>query len=145
MKDSELIQKMHSGNKEAVSIIVERYYADIYRFCLYMVQTENDAYDIAQETFLKFMKYGTSYKHHNLKYVNEQYECCSNKKFMKVLETIARMNGNEEVYIEDMYACKKEARNYYLSELMMCFNFVFNEMCHGTGSAAGCDFNSEEE
>ena len=39
MKDSELIQKMHSGNKEAVSIIVERYYADIYRFCLYMVQT----------------------------------------------------------------------------------------------------------
>ena len=33
MKDSELIQKMHSGNKEAVSIIVERYYADIYRFC----------------------------------------------------------------------------------------------------------------
>ena len=57
MKDSELIQKMHSGNKEAVSIIVERYYADIYRFCLYMVQ----------ETFLKFMKYGTSYKHHNLK------------------------------------------------------------------------------
>ena len=67
MKDSELIQKMHSGNKEAVSIIVERYYADIYRLCLYMVQTENDAYDIAQETFLKFMKYGTSYKHHNLK------------------------------------------------------------------------------
>lgn len=67
MKDSELIQKVHSGNKEAVGIIIERYYADIYRFCLYMVQTEDDAYDIAQETFLKFMKYGTSHKHHNLK------------------------------------------------------------------------------
>lgn len=39
----------------------------------------------------------------------------------------------------------RERRNYYLSELMMCFNFVFNEMCHGTGSAAGCDFNNEEE
>ena len=35
MKDSELIQKVHSGNKEAVGIIIERYYADIYRFCLY--------------------------------------------------------------------------------------------------------------
>lgn len=67
MKDSKLIQKVHSGNKEAVGIIIERYYADIYRFCLYLVQTEDDAYDIAQETFLKFMKYGTSYKHHNLK------------------------------------------------------------------------------
>ncbi len=32
------------------------------------------------------------------------------------------------------------------SELMMnAFNFVFDEMCHGTGSAAGCDFNNEEE
>lgn len=26
MKDSELIQKVHSGNKEAVGIIIERYY-----------------------------------------------------------------------------------------------------------------------
>ena len=67
MKDSELIQKVHSGNKEAVGIIIEQYYADIYRFCLYMVQTNEDAYDSAQETFLKFIKYGTSYKHHNLK------------------------------------------------------------------------------
>ena len=67
MKDNELIKKVHSGNKEAVGMIVERYYADIYRFCFYMVQTEEDAYDITQETFLKFMRYGTSYKHRNLK------------------------------------------------------------------------------
>ena len=55
MKDSELIQKVDSGNKEAVGSIIERYYADIYRFCLYMVQTEDDAYDIAQETFWNFL------------------------------------------------------------------------------------------
>ena len=57
MKDSKLIQKLHSGDKEAAGIIIERYYEDIYRFCLYMVQIEADAYDITQETFLKFMKY----------------------------------------------------------------------------------------
>lgn len=67
MKDSKLIQKLHSGDKEAAGIIIERYYEDIYRFCLYMVQIEADAYDITQETFLKFMKYGSSYKHNNLK------------------------------------------------------------------------------
>ena len=61
MKDSELIQKVHSGNKEAVGIIIEQYYADIYRFCLYMVQTNEDAYDIAQETFLKFIKIIVNY------------------------------------------------------------------------------------
>ena len=67
MKDSELIHKVHSGDKEAAGMIIERYYADIFRFSLYMVQTEEDAYDITQETFLKFMKYGASYKHNNLK------------------------------------------------------------------------------
>ncbi len=67
MKDSKLIQKLHSGDKEAAGIIIERYYEDIYRFCLYMVQIEADAYDITQESFLKFMKYGSSYKDNNLK------------------------------------------------------------------------------
>ena len=67
MKDSELIRKLHNGDKEAAGLMIERYYADIYRFCLYMVQSEEDAYDIAQESFLKFIKYGTSYHHQNLK------------------------------------------------------------------------------
>lgn len=67
MKDKELMQKVHSGNKEALGVIIDRYYADIFRFCLYMIREENDAYDIAQETFLKFIKYGSSYRHNNLK------------------------------------------------------------------------------
>lgn len=48
------------------------------------------------------------------------------------------MNGNEEVYIEIcMPAIKKQG---IIWVIMMCFNFVFNEMCHGTGSAANCDY-----
>ena len=67
MTDSDLIQKIHNGDQEAAGILIERYYADIYHFCLYMVQSEEDAYDITQETLLKFVKYGTSYQHRNLK------------------------------------------------------------------------------
>ena len=67
MKERELIQKLHNGDKEAAGLIIERYYVDIYRFCLYMVQSEEDAYDIAQESLLKFIKYGTFYHHQNLK------------------------------------------------------------------------------
>ena len=59
MKESELMRKLHNGDKEAAGLIIERYYADIYRFCLYMVQSKEDAYDITQESFLKFIKYGT--------------------------------------------------------------------------------------
>jgi len=31
-----------------------------------------------------------------------------------------------------------------LDEMIQSFNFVFDEMCHGTGSAANCDFDVEE-
>lgn len=56
MTDKELMQEVYSGNQEALSDLIELYYADIFRFCLYMVQSEDDAYDITQETFLKFIK-----------------------------------------------------------------------------------------
>lgn len=78
------------------------------------------------------------------KYVNRQYKSCSKKKFMKVLETLVHAMGNDEGFIGDMYACNKKARNYYLDEMIQSFNFVFDEMCHGTGSAANCDFDVEE-
>ena len=78
------------------------------------------------------------------KYVNRQYDSCSRKKFMKVLETLIHAMGNDEGFIGDMYACNKKARNYYLDEMIQSFNFVFDEMCHGTGSAANCDFDVEE-
>ena len=38
MTDKELVQKVHNGNQEALGDIIERYYEDIFRFCLYMVR-----------------------------------------------------------------------------------------------------------
>ena len=61
MSDRKLLKKVRDGDKEALSDIIKQYYADIFRFCLYMIQNEEDSYDITQETFLKFMKYGISY------------------------------------------------------------------------------------
>ena len=43
-----------------------------------------------------------------------------------------------------MYACDKEARKIYLEEAVNAFNYVLDELCHGTGSAAGYDFNNME-
>ena len=44
-----------------------------------------------------------------------------------------------------MYACDKEARKIYLEEAVNALNYVLDELCHGTGSAAGYDFNNMEE
>lgn len=67
MTDQELIRKVHKGNKDALNIIVNKYYDEIYRFCLYLTGHETDSYDITQEVFLRFIRYADSYKNKNLK------------------------------------------------------------------------------
>ena len=67
MTDRELIRKLHTGDRSALDRIVEKYYDDIYKFCLYMTMDETDSYDIVQEVFLRFIKYADSYIHGNLK------------------------------------------------------------------------------
>lgn len=67
MTDKELIRKVHSGNKEALNSIINKYYDEIYRFCFYLTGCETDSYDITQEVFLKFIRYVDSYQYKNLK------------------------------------------------------------------------------
>lgn len=67
MTDKELIRKVHNGSKEALNIIADRYYDEIYRFCLYLTGQATDSYDIVQEVFLRFIKYADSYEYRNLK------------------------------------------------------------------------------
>ncbi|MCM1252460.1 MAG: RNA polymerase sigma factor [Clostridium sp.] len=67
MTDKELIRKVHNGNREALSMIISKYYDEIYRFCFYLTGYETDSYDITQEVFLKFIRYADSYQYKNLK------------------------------------------------------------------------------
>ncbi len=53
--------------KECLQDIAETYYDDIYRFCAYQTGSREDAYDLAQETFLRFIRYVESYHDRNLK------------------------------------------------------------------------------
>ena len=57
MSDRKLLKKVRDGDKEALSDIIKQYYVDIFRFCLYMIQNEEDSYDITQETYLIRLKY----------------------------------------------------------------------------------------
>ena len=94
MSDRKLLKKVRDGDKEALSDIIKQYYADIFRFCLYMIQNEEDSYDITQETFLKFMKYGTSYQRNNLKGL-------LNRLFQEVREVII-LRAYEDLKFKDI-------------------------------------------
>ena len=45
-------------NKSEVNGIANRYYDDIYRFCLYKLRNPDDAMDVTQEVFLLFQQKG---------------------------------------------------------------------------------------
>ncbi len=67
MNDRTLIHKIQKGNRMLLTEVVERYYGDIYRFCVYLTGNVQDGADAAQETFCKFIRYVDSYRYGNLK------------------------------------------------------------------------------
>ena len=104
MTDKELIHKVHNGDKESLNAIVRKYYDEIYRFCLYLTGQETDSYDIAQEVFLKFIRYVDSYQYKNLKgYLlmiarNACYDYFRHKKETVCIDEIAE-SGEEDSQI----------------------------------------------
>ncbi len=67
MDDRDMIREIQRGRKEYLNVIAEKYYDDIYRFCCYQTGSRQDAYDLAQETFLRFIRMVGRYRYQNLK------------------------------------------------------------------------------
>lgn len=67
MEDRKLIKEIQKGKKELLNIIAEKYYDDIYRFCCFQTGNPVQSYDLAQETFLKFIRTVDRYQYRNLK------------------------------------------------------------------------------
>ncbi len=65
--DREMIREVRRGKKEYLNDIAEKYYDDIYRFCCYQTGNYQDASDLAQETFLHFIRSVENYRYQNLK------------------------------------------------------------------------------
>ncbi len=67
MDDRELLRRIQGGQKEYLNVVAEKYYDDIYYFCCYQTGSREDAYDLAQDTFLRFIRYVDRYRYRNLK------------------------------------------------------------------------------
>ncbi len=57
MRDEEMIRQIRQGRTELLDPLIDRYYQDIFRFCYYRTGQEQTAYDCAQETFLRMLRF----------------------------------------------------------------------------------------
>ncbi len=60
--DLTLVKRVRSGDQRAFKLLVERYQRKIYAVALGMVKDKEEAYDIAQEAFVKVYKYLDHFK-----------------------------------------------------------------------------------
>ena len=67
MEERHWIHAIQKGDKKYLQDIAEKYYDDIYRFCAFQTGSREEAYDLTQETFLRFIRYVEGYRDRNLK------------------------------------------------------------------------------
>lgn len=67
MQEKEIIRQIQAGNKELLRDVVEKYYDEILRFCIYQIKNPAYAYDLTQETFYRFIRNIDTYRHKYLK------------------------------------------------------------------------------
>ena len=67
MEERHWIHAIQKGDKKYLQDIAEKYYDDIFRFCAFQTGSREEAYDLTQETFLRFIRYVEGYRDRNLK------------------------------------------------------------------------------
>ncbi|MCI1952168.1 MAG: RNA polymerase sigma factor [Clostridiales bacterium] len=61
MEDENLIQRIKTGDVDAMDQLVQKYYGAVYTYCYRKVGNKDDAQDLTQETFLHFCRNFDSY------------------------------------------------------------------------------------
>lgn len=54
--DFDLINGIKNGDKDALSMLVRRWYPQIFRYCCKVIGNEQDAYDITQDVFVSVLQ-----------------------------------------------------------------------------------------
>ena len=62
-----MLRLIGQGKTEYIDEIARTYYDDIYRFCCFQTGDREWAYDLTQETFLRFLRYADHYRGGNVK------------------------------------------------------------------------------
>ena len=54
--DWELVREIKNGNEDAMELLVRRYYPQVFRYVLQIIESEQDSYDVTQDIFLSVIQ-----------------------------------------------------------------------------------------
>ncbi len=96
VSDQKLLQLFASGNKHAFELVYERYWKELYRLALRILQDEAKAEDVVQEVFVSFYEHGGGRQIDSLKaylYQSVKYQCFMQLRAGRISEKhLERMN-----------------------------------------------------
>lgn len=61
MTEKTMISRVRDGDTDVRDELAEKYYGDVYRYCVYRTGSVRDAEDLTQETFLRLYRYFEGY------------------------------------------------------------------------------------
>lgn len=100
-KDFLLIRKIKNGEEAAMDAFIRKYYPVIFRYCSYHISDVGYAEDMVQETFLRFFRSLSNYRHTG-KTLNFLYRIAGNlckdfyrKKIEYTLSEEIKIKGNQ--------------------------------------------------
>ena len=59
--DWELVREIKNGNEDAMELLVRRYYPQVFRYVLQIIESDQDSYDVTQDIFLSVIQNISSY------------------------------------------------------------------------------------
>ena len=59
--DWELVREIKNGNEDAMELLVRRYYPQVFRYVLQIIESEQDSYDVTQDIFLSVIQNISNY------------------------------------------------------------------------------------
>ncbi len=61
LTDHDLISRISKGNEDAFAVLLKRYQKGVYRFAYQFLGDAAEAFDIAQETFLRIYEHSSGF------------------------------------------------------------------------------------
>lgn len=151
MEEEEWMKRIQQGEMQYLTLLIERHYPSILKYCYWKIRSMEDAEDLTQETFFRFCR-NTDRFNHESKYIAYMYTIARHlcwdylrkKKKIQLIESSEMMSrsmnesasmedqvDNEQIVHQLLQTLPKEQRE--LVFMRFCLDLTYKDIARITG------------